>query len=719
MSQRDTGTTVTVIIYVFRYIFAQFFVFSAIILNNKSLVLITNEISFQKPFIYNKLKTKIMKKIIYSIIFLLILNITSAEDFFENEKAVIELSISSEITIIPASSHSSVKNLKATLSFYPTNDDIQQVKTLATEPEAETINNFLVFQWKEPEEKTLHFSLNAEIETKNTLQKTYTKIHFPIINIPDKIRDYTLPAENIDSGKETIIKKASEIAAGGSDLYIVVYELAAWTRNNIEYSLDTSTEDVSQKASWVLKNKKGVCDEITSLFIAFCRSLNIPAKYVSGVAYTNYNDLNDFGSHAWAEVYIGNKWVPFDITYNQLGFIDTSHIKLKESYDSASPSTKYEWSGINTDIKTKELDINAKARQKTGKTEKLISLSSKALKQNTGFNSYNLIETEITNPNGFYVISSLSISQTEGIETGEKHKDILLRPFETKNVFWVVKTKEFDRNYIYTFPILIYSSRNETSLTEFSASSDEPAYRLDEITAVIDEKKEETEKSYSKNVNLNCVSEKSAYYLYEYPVINCSIKNTGNVLLENLDVCLGNDCSAFDLGITQEKEFSFDIQPLKKGKMDIKITAKNSQISKTVYVNMNILDKPSVLISELEFPSNVSYEDEYEISFTLIKNSASIPKELFVKFSPNLLLKMWEINELNSRQGYAINLRGKDLSVGKNDFKIIVDFKDDNKREYKTEKSFEINLNKVNPMQRIKIFFNDIGKWFLMTLKNP
>jgi len=654
-----------------------------------------------------------MKKIIYSIIFLLIINITLAEDFSNNEKALIDISISSEMTIVPTSSQSSIKNLKAILSFYPISDDIQAVKSLATEPEAETINNSLVFEWESPEQKTIPFSFNAEIETKNTIKKIYTKIHFPLVNIPDKAKNYIKPTENIDSNKEEIIKMASSIAAGGSDLYSVVYSLAKWTRNNIEYSLDTSTEGVSQKASWVLKNKKGVCDEITSLFIALCRSLDIPAKYVSGIAYTNYEEINDFGAHAWAEVYIGNTWVPFDITYNQLGFIDSSHIKLKESYDSASSSTKYEWSGINTDIETNELDIKAEVKQKTGKIAKLISLSSKALKQNTGFNSYNLIETEITNPNGFYIISSLSISKTEGLEIEDKHKDILLKPFETKRVYWIVKTSELNKEYIYTFPIVIYSSRNESSETGFTSSYNEAIYTLDEIKAIIDEKEEETEKTYSKNVDLTCISEKDSYYLYETPVIKCTMKNTGNVFLENLKICLENDCNIADLGITQEKEFSFKLMPTKKGKTDIKITAKNNEVSKAIYVNIELLDKPSIVISELKYPLNVSYKDNYDASFTLIKNSTSIPKQLFVKFSHNSLSKEWEINELNDDQKFIIKLKGKDLSTGKNNFKITVDFKDYNKKDYKTEESFDINLNKPTLTQRIIIFFNDVGKWLL------
>ena len=54
-------------------------------------------------------------------------------------------------------------------------------------------------------------------------------------------------------------------------------------RKNVKYDITTSTEDVSQKSSWVLKNKIGVCDEITNLFISLNRASGIPARFVSGV----------------------------------------------------------------------------------------------------------------------------------------------------------------------------------------------------------------------------------------------------------------------------------------------------------------------------------------------------------------------------------------------------------------------------------------------------
>ena len=98
--------------------------------------------------------------------------------------------------------------------------------------------------------------------------------------MPDDVLVYLEAGEVIDSENAGIGRQASKIAEGEDDLYGVVYNLATWVEENVDYDLSTLTAESSQKASWVLENRRGVCDEMTSLFIAMCRSLGIPAKFV-------------------------------------------------------------------------------------------------------------------------------------------------------------------------------------------------------------------------------------------------------------------------------------------------------------------------------------------------------------------------------------------------------------------------------------------------------
>jgi transglutaminase-like putative cysteine protease len=73
----------------------------------------------------------------------------------------------------------------------------------------------------------------------------------------------------------------------------------------------------SKTASDAHREKTGVCRDFAHLAIAFCRAMNIPARYASGY-------LGDIGVppsgpgdfSAWFEVYLGGRWHTFDARYN-------------------------------------------------------------------------------------------------------------------------------------------------------------------------------------------------------------------------------------------------------------------------------------------------------------------------------------------------------------------------------------------------------------------
>lgn len=54
----------------------------------------------------------------------------------------------------------------------------------------------------------------------------------------------------------------------------------------------------------------GAVQDQVHLFLACCRHLGLPARYASGYAYTQDNAV--VASSAWAEAWIGNRWVAID-----------------------------------------------------------------------------------------------------------------------------------------------------------------------------------------------------------------------------------------------------------------------------------------------------------------------------------------------------------------------------------------------------------------------
>jgi transglutaminase-like putative cysteine protease len=77
----------------------------------------------------------------------------------------------------------------------------------------------------------------------------------------------------------------------------------------------------------VARSREGDCTEHAVLVAAMCRSVGIPCQVASGLGYVSQmaGRKDVFGPHAWAQAYIGGKWVGLDAALN--GF-DAGHITL-------------------------------------------------------------------------------------------------------------------------------------------------------------------------------------------------------------------------------------------------------------------------------------------------------------------------------------------------------------------------------------------------------
>jgi len=94
------------------------------------------------------------------------------------------------------------------------------------------------------------------------------------------------------------LKTTHAIASGVSD----------WISKHISYVGGSSGETCS--AMETFERRQGVCRDFAHLGIAFCRVLNVPARYATYYAYQL--DPQDF--HACFEVFIGGDWYVFDAT---------------------------------------------------------------------------------------------------------------------------------------------------------------------------------------------------------------------------------------------------------------------------------------------------------------------------------------------------------------------------------------------------------------------
>ncbi len=101
-----------------------------------------------------------------------------------------------------------------------------------------------------------------------------------------------------------------------------------------------STTSAATHMNEVMKSRRGVCQDFSHVMIGICRSLGIPARYVSGYLYNGPGAhlRGAEASHAWCEVYVpGRGWFGLDPTNDTLA--DERHIKIAtgRDYHDAAP----------------------------------------------------------------------------------------------------------------------------------------------------------------------------------------------------------------------------------------------------------------------------------------------------------------------------------------------------------------------------------------------
>lgn len=101
---------------------------------------------------------------------------------------------------------------------------------------------------------------------------------------------------------------------------------------------DTDPTHAHTTAAEAFALKRGVCQDISHIFIAAARSLGIPARYVSGYFHRADGANEQQAAHAWAEAYVdGLGWVGFDATNGMCPTDAYLRVAVGLDYLSAAP----------------------------------------------------------------------------------------------------------------------------------------------------------------------------------------------------------------------------------------------------------------------------------------------------------------------------------------------------------------------------------------------
>jgi transglutaminase-like putative cysteine protease len=151
-----------------------------------------------------------------------------------------------------------------------------------------------------------HVSIHVEgvIETRNT--------DGIIRGNDDRVpHDVFLRSTDLTRADDAILAFAVETTRGTTSSVDTLHRLL--NRIHDEFVFDTEPTHVATTAAESFAMRSGVCQDLTHIFVACARHLNIPARYVSGY-FVRVDGVTDVDAgHAWAEAFVPDLgWLGFD-----------------------------------------------------------------------------------------------------------------------------------------------------------------------------------------------------------------------------------------------------------------------------------------------------------------------------------------------------------------------------------------------------------------------
>ncbi len=599
--------------------------------------------------------------------------------------------------------NSKLQNLRTNLSLVPSENYMQNIDSLDvnSQPNANIVKNkdSIVLEWSTLND-FYQYDIDSRIRTLNVINKI-PHIDFPINSLDQDYEKYLEPEIIIDTNQE-IMDQANSLVNGETDQFEAVFKIADWVKTNIRYDLNTLTASASQKSSWVLANKEGVCDEMTSLFISMLRSVGIPSRFITGMVYSNVN--YDFGNHGWAEVYFpGYGWVPFDVTFGEYGWINPGHIRLSDDLDAGEPSVKYSWKAFNVEVNPAELSLQSTVLSTGPKIDPIYKIELETLFDKVGPNSYVPLKVSVKNPFNYYVSTTITITKApEIIELNSRQ--IILRPNEEKSFFWTIKTPGFlEKNFVYTAQLDAEETFGSSASSTLEYSLDYNVVSFNEAKSKIEELEVQNKDSYSKDISLKCESLKQYYYINDSAEIKCNIINTGNSEINFLKVCIEENCKDLNLAVSEQKILNFNFKIENSDKKTFVVNANNDKININNFVTLNIFDKNPLRISSINIPSKIGYYDEFIITFVL---SAPVNiKDLEIRVNDLIPTPIAELDESKE-----VNIPLKGIYFLNKNLKLSISYKDINNKDYILEKEIPIKLENVPWYAEIIAFFYNVFK---------
>jgi hypothetical protein len=125
----------------------------------------------------------------------------------------------------------------------------------------------------------------------------------------------------VESANEEIARIAKELTT--PDGYGTALALTKWTAENL--TMDAGI--VMAPASELVRDRRATCMGYATLLATLARAAGLPSRIVMGYVY--YGGI--WGGHAWTEMFVGGRWLPFDAAVFAPGIAGAARLSVGAS----------------------------------------------------------------------------------------------------------------------------------------------------------------------------------------------------------------------------------------------------------------------------------------------------------------------------------------------------------------------------------------------------
>jgi hypothetical protein len=206
-------------------------------------------------------------------------------------------------------------------AYVPLSDERQTIKNASFEGKASSqyANSNHRVQWETASSERKQ-NLNYQFDVKGKSERFTIDPNIQLYTAQNASSEFVWSSEFIESDDPEIVKLSEELSAGKSSFLEVI-------TSYFDYVTAIPEEEIKElmTATEVLERNAASCNGKSRLFVALCRSSNIPARVVGGLI---LNSGRKKTSHLWAEVQLNNTWIPFDAMNKHFAFIPANYLSI-------------------------------------------------------------------------------------------------------------------------------------------------------------------------------------------------------------------------------------------------------------------------------------------------------------------------------------------------------------------------------------------------------